>query len=317
MIASLCKLIFGMRNVEAVMGDFRAANATQQQQLEKVARTVMFGYNQSLDIADPDQLAASLDTTEDAFVDFAYEGAGIGLVMVDFFSPWAKSRLFGFLEGAGKRYIYPVYVGAGFFYARLFRKFHNELPKGFDPVLGWWAIDGYGFHQGYFHTSRFIHKQEVPKRVTGYARKVFDLGIGRSLWFACAANPTKVKATIDQFAPERRPQLWTGAAFASSFAGGVSRETLQQLRILSGIYYPQAAQGSAFAAKCRDHSGKYAAHTALANEVWCDRTYEETVALVDEAWVDLAPEGDLPAYEVLRQRIQKKLAEAVVFEMAS
>ena len=56
--------------------------------------------------------------------------------------------------------------------------------EGSDPLLGWLAIDGYGFHQAYFHTARYVGEQyQNPcsrTRKTGTALKPVDRARRRS-----------------------------------------------------------------------------------------------------------------------------------------
>ena len=54
-----------------------------------------------------------------------------------------------FLAGPGAAHTYMVHVGAGWALAQLRRRVDRALAR-LDPLLGWLAVDGYGFHQGYF-----------------------------------------------------------------------------------------------------------------------------------------------------------------------
>src|SRR6185295_14439151 len=101
-----------------------------------------------------------------------------------------------------------------------------------DPVLGWLALDGYGFHEAFFRTERSVRRQEVPRKVRGfgYPRHAFDQGIGRCLWFVEGAHVGRIAATIGAFPEDRRPDLWSGVGLAATYAGGRGADDLLALR---------------------------------------------------------------------------------------
>ncbi len=126
-----------------------------------------------------------------------------------------------------------TYVGIGWLLARLpggiqgyLRRLQQVGAKGLsplqklDPLLGWLAIDGYGFHQGYFHWRKYIQGILPPKNLSGYSCRVFDQGLGRSLWFVKGANIHAIEEAIAQFQPQRRADLWSGIGLACGYAGG-------------------------------------------------------------------------------------------------
>jgi hypothetical protein len=201
-----------------------------------------------------------------------------------------------------------------------------------DPLLCWLALDGYGFHQGFFHWPQAVLRQEVPRRLAGYARRAFDQGVGRSLWFVEGADPARIAADVGAFPADRRPDIWSGVGLACCYAGGVDRATLEALRLAAGPARPALAQGVAFAAKARLWTGNSNADTAQACAVVCGLSVEETAAVTDRALPDGAgaPRGEddalsparrtsvttagaaeVPAFELWRQRIQKELSSEV------
>jgi hypothetical protein len=99
-----------------------------------------------------------------------------------------------------------LHVGAGWALARLPRRVESNLYR-FDPLLRWLVLDGYGFHQGYFHWRRFVARQERPKRLSPYALRAFGQGLGRSLWFVNGAEAGRVARCIAGVTPERRSDL--------------------------------------------------------------------------------------------------------------
>ena len=81
---------------------------------------------------------------------------------------------------------------------------------------------------------------------------------------------------------------------------------------LAGRYFPQLAQGVAFAAKARDRAGNQAAATDLAAAVICGMPAPRAAQLTDEALVDLAAEGAVPVFEIWRRRIQANWSKMVL-----
>lgn len=285
---------------------FRESGRAARLRLEHIGRVFLGGYHAALDNPDAEPLALHLKTFEREERGFAFEGAAMALTLLDLLTPWRRDRLTNFLQGPAAAHVYMGHVGAGWALARLRRPPGPFLTR-LDPLLGWLAVDGYGFHQGYFHWRRFVQAQAVPP-LAGYALRVFDQGLGRSLWFVEGADVERIAATVAAFSPGRRADLWSGVGLACAYAGGGDREAVGSLRTASGHYLPHLAQGVAFAAKARQRAGNPASHTALACEILCDRSADDAAALADEALRHLPTDGpDLP-YEVWRRRIRAHFA---------
>jgi enediyne biosynthesis protein E3 len=200
-----------------------------------------------------------------------------------------------------------VHVGAGWVLARLHRKVEPSLAR-LDPLLGWLVVDGYGFHEGYFHWQRYVKEQRLPKQLSGYALRVFDQGLGRSLWFVDGADVERIPGTIAAFPQQRRADLWSGVGLACAYAGGVDLSEIEHLRSAAELYQPYLSQGAAFAAKARQRAGNPANHTELACQILCGLCAEISAEITDLALENLPHDGMVPAYEIWRQRIQAKFS---------
>lgn len=276
-----------------------------RERLEGIAATFVSGYHAALEV-DPPALAERLDREPAAARGWAYEGAAMALTLLDILTGWRQGRLRRLLAGAGDDHVYIVHVGAGWVLGRLPLS-PGSLLKRLDPVHRWLALDGYGFHEGFFHARAAIARQRVPRKVTGYARRAFDQGVGRSLWFVEGAHPGRIAAAISAFAPERRPDLWSGAGLACAYAGGVPREEIAELRRAAGPASPELAQGAAFAAAARRRAGHTPVHTEIACQVLCGMGAAEAAAVARDAGRDLPPDApgtEEPAFEIWRRRIQ-------------
>lgn len=289
---------------------FRAGNPRVQQRLEKIGRTFVHGYNSALHTDDTVELAERLAGTEVEFRGFAFEGAAMALTLLDHITFWRRDRLQTFLSGIGKDHSYMAHVGAGWALARLGRRVEPFLSQ-LDPLLGWLAIDGYGFHEGYFHWRRYFESQAIPRKLSGYALQVFDQGLGRSLWFVSCADVVRIPAIISAFEKSRRADLWSGIGLACAYAGGAEQAAIEALKQRADTYIPQLAQGAAFAAKARQRAANPATHTNTACEVLCGLSAVEAATITDFALEGLSNNSASPLYEIWRQRIQAYFAKEV------
>ena len=288
---------------------FRGGDDRAREHLERIGRVFLHGYHAALEDDRPDRLAAALDRIEPERRGFAYEGAGMGLFLLDLLTPWRRDRLGGFLAGSGAPHAYMVHVGAGWALAQLRRGVDHVLAS-LDPLLGWLAVDGYGFHHGYFRWPEAVERQRIPQKLSGYARRVFDQGLGRSLWFVEGTVVAWIAATIGRFPRSRHADLWSGVGLACAYAGGVDRTAVETLCALAGPHHSHLAQGVAFAAQARERAGNRAPYTDWACRIVCGMPAEDAARLTDVALRDLPADGVLPAYEVWRQRIQAKVGQA-------
>lgn len=277
------------------------------QNFEPVARNLVGGFQTALDDSRFEVLVPRLNAVDVEFRGIAYEGAGMGLMLLDSLGPW-KKRLKAFIDGPGAPYDWLLYIGAGLVLPRVPRRPERFLAQ-LDPFLRWFVMDGYGFYEGFFSGRRTINEQVIPARLSGYARRAFDHGLGRSIWFSSGANAERIGATISPFPQARQGDLWGGIGLACAYAAGVvDREAIKTLRTVSGPYRPQLAAGAAVAAKFRMQTGGSAAHTDLACEVLCGLSSEMVAHIADLARKDLPPDGIEPAYEIWRQRLAEQFA---------
>lgn len=282
---------------------FRGGSDAVRAHLETVGRSFLAGYHAALEL-DRERLIPRLEAIADEYRGFAFEGASMSLTLLDVLTPWRRRRWRTFLEDGGGAHVYMAHVGAGWAIARLPFGMRGTLAR-LDPLLRWLAFDGYGFHQGYFHWRRSIAgPQEVPRRVKGYGRRAFDQGLGRSLWFVEGAEVERIPATVGTFPAERQGDLWSGVGLASTYAGGVGRESLEALLEAAGDFRPELLQGMTFAAEARQRAGNATPHTELACRVLGGVSAADAAGVTASTRQELPPDGDLPAFELWRLRIQ-------------
>lgn len=289
---------------------FHKKSPEAQERLETVGKTFLTGYAHAVEARAPADAEAPIEQLPDWLRGFAYEGAGMGLAMLDGL-PFGRSdniRRFVALP-VGQRYLYLAYVGIGWAMARLPR-FRWPKPDSLDPVVAPLVLDGYGFHQAYFRTARYIGDQYQDPgfpwpggRHGSYANRAIDQGIGRALWFIGGTDPTLVVDLLERFAENRHGDLYAGIGLAATYAGGVTEEELKLVWRRAGEHRGSLAQGSAFAAHARVGAGIVPEHSAMATQVFCGVTPEVAARRTNELRPEDPDGGDLPAYEVWRQRL--------------
>jgi hypothetical protein len=204
-----------------------------------------------------------------------------------------RRRLKSWIAGPGWPHEYMTYVGAGWAIARIpWQRVRAErCARRLHRFLWPLALDGFGFHEGYFHAS---DRAEMPRPRgldSDIGRSAYDQGLGRSFWFVCGADPWKIAELIAQYDPLRRRDLWTGAGLACAYAGGVSAEEVRTFTRLAGAFAAAAGQGACFAAKARMRAGNPAGHTDMACQTLCGMSASEAARLSDQTYsvaVDLA-----------------------------
>ena len=172
----------------------------------------------------------------------------MGLTVLDGLKPWRRSRLSAFIAGPGAGHVYMVHVGMGWAIARLpWLRFNlTKYLQRLHPLFRWLTLDGYGFHEGYFNWPRYVENQQAPRRLSAYALRAFDQGLGRSLWFSEGADVARIPTTIEKFAFHRRADLWSGIGLACAYAGGASANTIEVLREEATSYSPLSNAREAF-----------------------------------------------------------------------
>ena len=301
--------LFGLsaRSVDFQQRGFRETSPVVRKRLENAGGTFLTGYHFALESDSPDELVAKLAAVELELRGFAFEGAAMGLALLDFLTPWRRDRIRQFLRDAGDAHAYMIHVGVGWVWARVpfgFRRAQKQL----DPLLGWLAYDGWGFHEGFFHWPKYITGQPAPQKLSGYERRVFDQGLGRSFWFVNGGNIELVAQTISNFPADRQSDLWSGIGLAATYAGIVNEAALAELRDKAGEFQPPLAQGAAFAAKARQRAGNLTDYNGQATRILCGLSAENAARITDEALENLPADAEVPAYEIWRCRIQRHFA---------
>jgi enediyne biosynthesis protein E3 len=295
------------RETDLEVRGFAPADASVRQTLELHGRSFTGGFNEALATREPHALARRLGDVAEAERGFAFEGAAMALALLDVVLLGRKRRLGRFLAGPGAAHVYMLHVGAGWALARLRRRPWAGLPL--DPLLRWLVLDGYGFHEAFFHPERVVRRGRRPRRLHTAQLRVFDQGVGRALWFVEAADPDRIAHTIGSLDPARRADLWSGVGLAATYAGAITEDGLGRLAAASGRYRLHAAQGAAFAAGARVRAGNLVPHVDLACELLCGLDARAAADVTDGALCAVRG-GEAEDYERWRAEIRALLAAA-------
>ncbi|WP_082166730.1 DUF1702 family protein [Nocardiopsis sp. RV163] len=282
--------------------------------LETVGESFLTGLGHAAETASPRLTGELLEELPTRYQGFAYEGAAMGFSLLDGLLP-GGGRTRRFLEGPGADHVYMAYIGIGWAMARLPRPLW-PTTRNLDPVLRWLVHDGYGFHQAYFHTDRYVRqglRDDRAARRTGdgpYALRAADQGVGRALWFVGGTDPVRVADLVLTFDEERHADLWSGVGLAATYAGGADEEELRVLLDRAGGHRWEVAQGSAFAAEARVRAGLLVPHTEAASQVLCGTDARQAALLSRNLRPDRhAGEGpERPAYEVWRTALAEEFS---------
>lgn len=292
---------------------FHKKDPESQELLERIGTVFLGGYANAVEASSVQDARDRLALVPHRFRGFAYEGAGMGYAMLDGLPFWHRHHVDDFLAGPAEDQVYIVYCGVGWAMARLPR-FRWPAPDSLDPLLRWLALDGYGFHQAYFRTRRYVHEHyQAPHfpwpagEARAYANRAVDHGIGRALWFVGCTDVDEVARLVSGFPAARHADLWAGIGLAATYACGAAEHDLARLATLSGEHRPLLAQGAAFAAEARVRAGLVIPQTEVATEVLCGTDPETAARVSVEARPARVSNGAVPSYELWRQRTADEL----------
>ncbi|NEA33575.1 DUF1702 family protein [Streptomyces sp. SID13031] len=295
---------------------FHVKNPEARKLLESVGGTFLDGFGFAAEARVPAAAEPSLAAVPTRFRGFAHEGAAMAFAIRDGLRPGGGRNVERFLAGAGANHVYMAYVGVGWAMARLPRIRWSTLHAP-DPLLRWLVLDGYGFHQAYFRTERYVYDlyedASVPWRgatARDYGSRATDQGIGRALWFIGGTDVEVVTSLVERYPSGRRADLYGGIGLAATYAGGATEAELTALWDHAEEYRPELAQGAAFAAAARAKADLVCPHNELATQIFCGQPVALAEKITDETMADLPADGVLPAYEVWRQRISAAFVQS-------
>ena len=289
---------------------FFISSEGSRQHLENIGVAFLDGYNLAIRDDDQNELVQALINTNPELQGFFFEGAAMALSLMDHIFPLLRGRWNRFLHQVGNSQRYILHVGIGWALARVpwCRRNPERYIKSLDLVLRWFALDGFGFHEGYFSWRKTLVVSPVRNSLSSYGKRVYDQGLGRSLWFIAGGDIDKLVWLCGQFEPSRLADIWSGIGLACAYAGCPTETDLSQLRKASKPYILHVGQGVLFAAEAHNRGGISVRHTDHACRVLCGVDTRTAVIITNDAWTNLPIDrSDMPLYELWRSRVRDRL----------
>ncbi|WP_047868704.1 DUF1702 family protein [Nocardiopsis sp. RV163] len=282
--------------------------------LETIPEAVICGFAWGMEARHLWEAEHRLEIVDAPLRGFAYEGTTMAFTIRDVLPGGRSDRTRELMDGPARPHTFLAYIGIGFAMARLPRPlWRGVLPElrdnPYHPTMSWLAVDGYGFDLAYFHTRRWIRRQEAPRPYpwlgdSAYFPRAFDQGVGRALWFVHGGRRRAVSDAVLAFPSERRADLWSGVGLAAAFAGGASAPELGELVRAAGADGSHVRQGAVFAARARVFSGTVPEHTEEATRALTGMGAVQASRLADDNEVEAGTYGGRPAYEIWREGIR-------------
>lgn len=282
--------------------------------VEPVGKSFLQGFRIAMEESDTVSTMRRLGNEPQAWQGFAAEGAAMAVGIIAAIQPWRRQDFHKLVSISGGRHTYMMQVGLGWSLARLPRVLWPDLRQ-LDPAVAQLVLDGYGFHEVFFNTSKTLqqHGTSFPLQLwpggTHQAQEGLMQGIGRGLWFVAGGSPQIVTETISTFHEEFSASLWAGVGLAATYAGGRDADALEDLARRAGPDRPWLAQGSVFAAEARARANTTTPHTPVALKVLSGATIDEAVALTarHRPLPQEADSGDWTCYERWRRQVAQEL----------
>jgi enediyne biosynthesis protein E3 len=272
--------------------------------LEAAGGSFIAGYNQMIGDADVAAMMRRLAERPVSLRGFFAEGAAMGAAVRGLATPW-HSPLRAVVAALTPCYVHLAHVAAGWAMARA-PWAATRIWRALDPTLAPLALDGRGFHDGYFLGD---HALDGRRRPAGLAGAVYDQGTGRSLWFSRGADVDAVESAIRRFDDGRRADLWAGIGLACVYAGGADAAGIDRLMASAGRDLRWLRQGAAFAVAALARAGDVLPEPARAAERISGMPHDALAPLADEALRGAMASGldPLSRYQDWRARVASAL----------
>jgi hypothetical protein len=143
--------------------------------LEQIGVTFLSGYHAALEETGFVPLARRLTTVEADLQGFAFEGAAMGLALLDCFTPWRNNRWRTFTERFAEPHIYMMHVGLGWALARL-RKIRHVALSATRPSAALARDRRLRLSRRLFRLASLHRAASDSLHMDQYERRVFDQG---------------------------------------------------------------------------------------------------------------------------------------------
>ena len=183
-----------------------------------------------------DELIARLNEFEPRYRSVAFEGASMGVALVNQLSTWKA------YAEATEKHATQVHIGLGWAIGEQQLDLASTLSE-IQPEMKVKVLDGFGYWHGLFRRRLTIRTQQIPNNVNAEYQSGFDQGVGRAIWYISKGDIGKLVSIINHFSGSRRPDLWRGIGVASTYVGGCSDELKSELKEAAGNFGNNLKEG--------------------------------------------------------------------------
>lgn len=241
--------------------------------------------------------------TEEEFISIAYEAAAMVLALQDLEKGTDLDSWQYFLDNYAKEHAVQVYIGLGWACGQE-RLDPMQWIETLNPLFAWRIWDGYGYYDGFFR-KRKVLQGVLPEKISKKGLPVYWQGVGRSFWYTCKGNKTKLQKVSTQIPSNYQADFWRGIGLANTYVGGQSRKECQEIWQMAGPYQAQLRAGALLAIKSRSDAKTIVAYTEMIAEEWCklpvlkiidllkNKVLDSTVAdiVIYHTWIEKLDEG--------------------------
>lgn len=227
--------------------------------------------------------AAAFAADELQYLGVFLEGNAMGLALSDHLTPAKHKRWNTLRSEIEARHPYEIHTALGMALGLFGGKV--ETTDSVTSLWQWFVVDGLGFQQGLLHPDKFIERRIRTRRsLCVQGSKVFDQGLGRSIWFQAAGDIQRTCEAIEKFEQERQSDLWVGIGVAVSHVGNLPEASITYLRARANKHATNFAVGTVIGAHVRHLNGTGNGVSDAACRIAAGVSAEEASNIVEDAY---------------------------------
>lgn len=128
----------------------------------------------------------------------------------------------------------------------------------------WRVFDGLGYHDGIFRRKKVLTGPLLSDELKSGYGSAYDQGIGRQLWYAGQSDISVTLEYLNEFAAERKSDLWRGVGVAATFVGGLEYQDWIELLRAASRFSLDVKCGIVMVANARSANGTLNEYTISA-----------------------------------------------------
>ena len=230
-------------------------------------------------------LVTLLEQNHKTFISIAYEAAAMERALFDLDGNDFTLKCWrAFLQHAPKHNT-QIHIGLGWAIAK--RRIAISLVEAaIEPQQLPRVLDGVGYCEGTFKQRIAVKEMKTPEWLNNILRRGYDQGLGRSLWYTAKASPETLINLIAPFEEDRKHDLWRGLGIAVAYVGGCEKETLREVKTLSGAFARDLAVGVTLAVLSRKAANTINADTELTCKTICNANLADVCAKAEGSKIE-------------------------------